>query len=546
MPKRIVALLVCICILAVAASCNTGGTSPSAGMATTQQTSLQSLGTGTLSLAFSASDSLNPYTAVTKVNKQLTALLFDPLVKLDEQINPALCLAKSAVVEGNKCIVTLNDAQFSDGTAVTADDVVYSLNLAQEAENTIFPQQLANIASCGAASSTVVEFTLRTEDPNVIRLLDFPIMKTNSENRQNADKKALPPIGCGRYVYQDDNGSYSLIPNENYFGVAPENNVRLVNVPDTAAWQYALKAGEADICYSGIDLDDVPSMRGGVSRVAQTDFVFLGLNENVAQVSDIYIKKAIFYLLNRKEFCDAAYYSYAIPATSPFTGQLDFAADTAQEVSETGDLQAAQQQLALAEYTSKDSSGFYRSDAGTLQLTLLYNTDNANHALAATLLQEQFKKSGIKLELSGTSGAEYAKRVADGQYMLYLGEIKLNKNFDLTNMLGETMHMPATTQNPENMTTQAQTDVTGNAALATTQPVSTAVPQPKVDIAALYQSYLAGQTTIETFMEGFYTDLPFIPICHRLGVLHYSDQVTPAATASVSDAYYNITTLSVS
>ena len=546
MPKQIVALLVCICILMVAASCNTGEPAPSEGLVTTQQTGSQPLGTGTLSLAFSASDSLNPYTAVTKVNKQLTALLFDPLVKLDEQINPVLCLAKSAVVEGNKCIVTLNDAQFSDGTTVTADDVVYSLNLAQEAETTIFPQQLANIASCGAASSTVVEFTMRTEDPNVIRLLDFPIIKTNSEDRQNADKKALPPIGCGRYVYQDDHGSYSLIPNENYFGVAPENNVQLVNVPDTAAWQYALKSGEADICYSGIDLDDVPSMRGGVSRVAQTDFVFLGLNENVAQVSDIYIKKAIFYLLNRKEICDSAYYSYATPATSPFTEQLDFAADTAQEVSEAGDLQAAQQQLELAGYTAGDSDGLYRSDDGILQLTLLYNTDNANHVLAATLLQEQFETGGIQLELDGKSGTEYAALVAGGQYMLYLGEIKLNKNFDLTNMLGEAMHMPVTTQNPENTTTQASTGVTGNTTPATTQPVATTAPQPKVDTAALYQSYLTGQTTIETFMEGFYADIPFIPVCHRLGVLHYSEKVTPAATASVSDAYYNITTLSVS
>ena len=40
-------------------------------------------GVGTLKLAFCANDSLNPYSAQSKMNKQLSSLMFDPLVKLD-------------------------------------------------------------------------------------------------------------------------------------------------------------------------------------------------------------------------------------------------------------------------------------------------------------------------------------------------------------------------------------------------------------------------------------------------------------------------------
>ena len=42
----------------------------------------------TLSLPFSATDSLNPYVAVTKVNQELSMLMYDPLIKLNEKFEP--------------------------------------------------------------------------------------------------------------------------------------------------------------------------------------------------------------------------------------------------------------------------------------------------------------------------------------------------------------------------------------------------------------------------------------------------------------------------
>ena len=80
----------------------------------------------TITLLYSMSDSFNPYESITDQNRRITKLIFEPLVKIDDNFNAVLCLAKDIKVEGTVCTVTLRSAQFSDGSTLTSDDVVYS------------------------------------------------------------------------------------------------------------------------------------------------------------------------------------------------------------------------------------------------------------------------------------------------------------------------------------------------------------------------------------------------------------------------------------
>ena len=45
-----------------------------------------------ISLLWSADDTLDPYTAKTELNRKLSLLMFDPLVKLDGEFQPQLIL----------------------------------------------------------------------------------------------------------------------------------------------------------------------------------------------------------------------------------------------------------------------------------------------------------------------------------------------------------------------------------------------------------------------------------------------------------------------
>ena len=193
MFKRLTVLFLVFVFSFSIASCTTQTNIHQSVETPTITTTCAPTGVGTLKLAFCANDSLNPYSAQSKMNKQLTSLMFDPLVKLDNSLNPNLVLAQDVVVSGNNCTVTLKSVMFSDGSYVSGDDVVLSYNLAITSPNSIYTSQLNNVSSCNSNGQKIV-FTLKTSDPNFSNLLDFPIIKSGTLNRKNADNKVLPPI----------------------------------------------------------------------------------------------------------------------------------------------------------------------------------------------------------------------------------------------------------------------------------------------------------------------------------------------------------------
>ena len=84
-----------------------------------------------LRLAYSASDSLNPYKMKTELNRQLIPLLYDSLTRVDPSYRPENRLAESVTYNGNICTVKLRrNILFSDGSLLQGADVVYSFRTA--------------------------------------------------------------------------------------------------------------------------------------------------------------------------------------------------------------------------------------------------------------------------------------------------------------------------------------------------------------------------------------------------------------------------------
>ena len=169
--KKIIAVFLALILLLGLCACNknnVGGQSSSANVEVKE--------TFPLSLLYCESDTINPYTAVTNINVQLCQLIFDPLFKVNNSFEPINCLAESFELVDKTCNVVIKNATFSDMTNVTADDVVYSFNLAKKS-NTAYKAQLTGVVSCTAKDIKTVTFTLSSADPYFVNLLDFPIIK---------------------------------------------------------------------------------------------------------------------------------------------------------------------------------------------------------------------------------------------------------------------------------------------------------------------------------------------------------------------------------
>lgn len=78
---------------------------------------------------------LDPITCPDGVQQTIGALLYEGLYALDTGFTPQPMLAESCTVSGTTCTITLRGGvTFSDGSAVTASDVVRSLQRAQSSE----------------------------------------------------------------------------------------------------------------------------------------------------------------------------------------------------------------------------------------------------------------------------------------------------------------------------------------------------------------------------------------------------------------------------
>jgi len=51
---------------------------------------------------------------------------------------------------------------------------------------------------------------------------------------------------------------------------------------------------------------------------------------------------------------------------------------------------------------------------------------------------------------------------------------------------------------------------------------------------------LDGSMTMQEFLDGFYSELPFIPVCYRSGILAFSRNIAVEVKSHENDLYQNI------
>lgn len=512
--KRVYALVLCviICFLSVSCSNNsqedslspTGETTTTAKMLTTAK---QVTKRKNIALYFSFSDSLDPYKATTAGNRAVCSLLYDSLVKLDNNLNPNLLVASSVSVSGKTVNIVLNSHKFSDGSYVTGEDVIYSIEKCKNSSNSDYAGALENVQSYTSDGSHIT-ITLKRYDKNAKCLLDFPILKKGSAGKKNEDGKQIAPIGSGRYVFVDNKGEFSLKGNQYHFAGVPKKDIELKNIPDYEALEYLIRSGSIDVYYSGFDLKEMPQLSGKSQSVNLTNLVYIGINQTRAKLGDKNIRKALSLAIDRSDISDKCYYSLSAPALSLANDGNDIVKNQTAIFNLEDNVPASLECLKKSGYTNLNKEGYYtNSKEEIIKLSLLYNSDNNVQSMVASNLVKYFKASGISVLANGVSVDEYKSAVGKGDYDLYVAEIRLTKSFDYTNLLSY----------PKNVASKENSG-----------------------FASVYQKYMQGVVTTEAMLDSFSELNPFIPLVFRKGTVSYSKRLSADLISSISDPYYNI------
>lgn len=486
MNRRLIGL-----VLAAAVTCSAGcahGTAPASPAAPTPApTEVTAKKQDSINVPWFPEDSLNPYSCETLQNYYLAGLLCDPLVALGADQTPQNRLALELTPDHNTYIIPLrHDALFSDGTPLTAEDVLYSLELARASPR--FSAGLAGVEKAEAADSGTVRITLTAPDVFFPRALTFPIIKKDTA-------ELAIPIGVGRFTPRTE--QKLLVRNAAYYNpVKHINQIALCSTNSLEEQSFAIMEGKIDFMYSDLQGDLNLGLGIGYRQIPLSNMVYLGVNGSGACASQA-VRSALSGLIDRDELARKVYMGFASSTSLPISPSAAVTTLSASDLEVNKDKQHLT--LTQAGYTPE----------APLVLELLVNGESDERGSAAELITKMYKDSGIALTVTVLPFAQYSERIAKGEYDLYLGEVRLPYNMDLSALI-----FPGGALNP-------------------------AAPSLPA-LAALYAEVRGGKSPPELLEERLRSELPIIPLLFRRGILCFSRDFSANIVATEQDIFYNI------
>ena len=498
-----------------------------------------------LTMLYSAADTFNPYTAATDINRQLCRLLYEPLLKTDNSYNISYSLAQSAEVKDKECTVALKSRYFSDGSALTADDVVYSFNLAKKS-NTEYAYKLYEALSATVRDSKTVVIKLDRADPYFANTLDFPIIKKGSDTKTDSDGVTHPPIGCGRFKLNDSEDK--LITNEHDPGKNRAiKEIRLINAPDSEAVGHYVEIGAADMYYSDISDGNILRMSGKKVNINLNHLIYIGANLSDEQLSLTALRQAISSGLDRKEICRDGYFNNALPANGFFNPAWE-AVKSVQNINLQANKEITIENLEEIGYNKLDSAGVRTNGAGKkLKFELLVNKENRLRVSAARIIAKRLSEYGISVNVAEKSFADYTAALSSGNFQLYLAEVAITPNMDISSLVTEGGSAAYGIKKPEKKEDEKKADEKTEQTASTESTVSDTeqAEEQSLTAAELVSGFYAGTNTLADLSSVLQTEMPVIPLCYRTGVLFYNDKIENVNNSSCSDIYFSIDSYSV-
>ena len=212
---------------------------------------------------------IDPHFARNGNNQQIAVHIFDRLADQDEnlQIRPGLAVSWKSLDPLTWEIKLRPGVKFSDGSPLTPDDIIFSINRVKDIPNSPAPftGMTGGVASMQAVDATTMIFKTKTPLPQFMELvgLVYIVNKKAAEGKAIADfNRGTAAIGTGPYKFKEwvPGDHVSFVVNENYWGKKPDfDNVTFKAIANDAARVAALRSGAVDLI-DAVPPNDVPSL----------------------------------------------------------------------------------------------------------------------------------------------------------------------------------------------------------------------------------------------------------------------------------------------
>ena len=340
------------------------------------------------------------------------AKIFDGLVARDASLalKPALAAElPTASADGLTWTVKLRkDITFSDGTPLTADDVVFTYrSVVDKKVNSTIASRFDALADVVAKDPATVEFTLSYPYAPFAQQLALGIVP--AAKLKDADINSAPfntaPVGTGPYTVETWRKGDRMVlkANEKYWGGAPAvKSVTVVFVPDDNARATRMAAGEFDGTVLPPKLVQTYRDRSGYKIVQNpsADYRGLGIPSELPFTSTPEVRRAINLGINRQAMIDAVLAGSGKPASTPISPYLK---DWYDEGSAFRYDVAEAEKLLDAAGWRKGADGKRAKDGQPAKLPVLYPAPDVLRKELALATASDIAKLGIDAPVEATT-----------------------------------------------------------------------------------------------------------------------------------------------
>ena len=383
---------------------------------------VQPVQTGTFSLAYDPKQTMHPITGTNGANLELGGLVYQGLYELDQSFQPQPRLCAGATAGSDGLTWTVEVAQgvcFSDGTPLTAAHVVSSLETARTA--TRYQNRLSGVTGVAQTGTYTLTITLSRPNANLPALLDIPVV---------LEREGQDPLGTGPYLLQDG----ALVPNP-YSGLVdalPAETIPLVEVSTPDRRKAAFDSGEVWMATTQFSDPQAVGYSGTceVFDYPTSQLLYLGFQTQRGACADAAVRQRISsdlgFQTQRGACADAA-------VRQRISSDLNRDSLVQVQLSGHGDPTPWPISPAWGELPEWTQGGTEEAAGGSL--TLIVNEDNSTRQQVAQAVANQLEGAGFTVTVKSLAWEDYVSALERGNFDLYLGQVQLTSDFDLTALL---------------------------------------------------------------------------------------------------------------
>ncbi|MFA6431001.1 MAG: peptide-binding protein [Candidatus Margulisiibacteriota bacterium] len=341
---------------------------------------------------------LNPILSTDSASSAVEGAIFSGLVRVNEKLEMIPDLATKWEVSKDGKIWTFylrKNVKWHDGVQFTAEDVKFTF------DSILNPKINSVRRSDYIIEGKPIQFKV-ADKYKVQAILPKPYAPFLSHAGMSIIPKHLlsgkdintaefnrHPVGTGPFIFKEwKTGDHvTLIRNDNYyFGKPLLAKITYKIIPDENSNLVALEAGEVD--EAGIPAKDYSRMKKvkeiNVFEFDALTYVYLGLNLDSPKFADKRVRQALAYATDKKQLVNLIFRGLASPAYAP-SAPVSWAYN-ANVPKYAYDPEKAKKILKEAK-------------AENLEFTILVNQGNKEREKAAVILQQQYKKVGVKVKV---------------------------------------------------------------------------------------------------------------------------------------------------